>query len=252
MKKHEILSPQARAALFDPPNDPAAIVRHYTLSPDDLALIRHRRRDANRLGFAVHLAYSKFPGRVLGSEETPAPDMVAFLAHQLGIESGAYSEYAQRDETRREHLGEIQSHLRVRPFSRGDYRSVAKIATTEALGTDRGDVIVAAMIEALRTRGILLPAATILERMGLAARARARKQAHKNLVEGLELRAIAALEALIVVSDSRDRTALAWLRDWPEAPTQKNLVGVVERLQFVRSLVSICISRRDSPLERFQ
>jgi hypothetical protein len=41
---------------------------------------------------------------------------------------------------------------------------------------------------------------------------------------------------LIVVSDSRDRTALAWLRDWPEAPTQKNLVGVVERLQFVRSL----------------
>ena len=28
MKKHEILSPQSRAALFDPPTDPAAIVRH--------------------------------------------------------------------------------------------------------------------------------------------------------------------------------------------------------------------------------
>ena len=27
MKKHEILSPQSRAALFDPPTDPAAIVR---------------------------------------------------------------------------------------------------------------------------------------------------------------------------------------------------------------------------------
>ena len=87
------------SALFDPPTDPAAIVRHYTLSPDDLTLIRQRRRDANRLGFAVHLAYLKFPGRILGSEETPAPDMVAFLAHQLGIESGAYREYAQRDET---------------------------------------------------------------------------------------------------------------------------------------------------------
>ena len=33
------------------PTDPAAIVRHYTLSPDDLTLIRQRRRDANRLGF---------------------------------------------------------------------------------------------------------------------------------------------------------------------------------------------------------
>jgi hypothetical protein len=40
MKKHEILSPQSRAALFDPPTAPAAIVRHYTFSPDDLAMIR--------------------------------------------------------------------------------------------------------------------------------------------------------------------------------------------------------------------
>jgi hypothetical protein len=236
MKKHEILSPQSRAALFDPPTDLATIVRHHTLSPDDFALIRQRRRDANRLGFAVHLAYLKFPGRVLGSEEIPATDIVAFLAHQLGVESDAYREYAQRDETRREHIGEIQSHLRIRHFSRDDYRTVARIATTEAVGTDRGDVIVAAMIEGLRTRGILLPPPTILERIALAARSRARKQAQKNLVEGLEQRTIAALEALIAVSDGRDRTALAWLRDWPEAPTQKNLVGVVERLEFVRRL----------------
>jgi hypothetical protein len=79
----------------------------------------------------------------------------------------------------------------------------------------------------LRTRGVLLPG-DILERIGLAARARARKQAHKNLVEGLEQRTITELEALIAVSDGRDRTPLAWLRDWPEAPTQKNLMGVVE------------------------
>lgn len=236
MKKHEILSPQSRAELFDPPTDPAAIVRQYTLSPDDLTLIRQRRRDANRLGFAVHLAYLKFPGRVLGSEETSASDLVTFLVQQLGVGSDAYSEYARRDETRREHLGDIQSYLCVRPFSRDDYRFVAKIATDEATGTDRGDVIVAAMIETLRTRGILLPAPTILERVGLAARARARKQAHKNLIEGLEQRTVNELQALIAVSDDRDRTRLAWLRDWPEAPTQKNLVGVIERLQFVRRL----------------
>jgi Domain of unknown function (DUF4158) len=50
MTPRHLLSPQSRAALFDPPTDPAAIVRHYTFSPDDLALIRQRRRDANRLG----------------------------------------------------------------------------------------------------------------------------------------------------------------------------------------------------------
>lgn len=104
------------------------------------------------------------------------------------------------------------------------------------MGKDRGDVIVAAMIQGLRTRGILLPAPTVLERIGLAARARARKQSHNNLLEGLEQRTITELEALIAVRDDRDRTPLAWLRDWPEAATQKNLVGLVERLQFVRRL----------------
>src|SRR6202795_3158235 len=71
MTLRQLLSPQARAALFDPPTEVRAIVRHYTFSIEDVALIRQRRRNANRLGFAVHLAYLRFPGRVLGPNETP-------------------------------------------------------------------------------------------------------------------------------------------------------------------------------------
>src|SRR5271155_804407 len=156
MKKHEILSPQSRAALFDPPTDPVAIVRHYTFSPEEIVLIRQRRRDANRLGFAVHFAYLKFPGRVLGGGEIAPPDIVAFIANQLEIEFGAFGAYAQRTETRREHLGELQDYLGVRPFRREDYRAVAEVALEEATGTDRGDAIVAVMVNHLRKRSILL------------------------------------------------------------------------------------------------
>jgi hypothetical protein len=236
MKKHEILSPQYRAALFDPPTNPAAIVRHYTFSSEDMKLIRRRRRDANRLGFAVLLAYLRFPGRVLGAQEVPPPDMLDFVASQVGSEAKAFAGYAQRDETRWEHLGELQNYLGVRPFQRHDYRATAKVALDEAIGSDRGEAIVAAQISHLRRHGILSPAATILERIGLAARARARKQAHKNLVEGLEHKTIAGLEALIAVESDRDRTLLAWLREWPEAPSQRNIAGVVKRLQTIRNL----------------
>jgi hypothetical protein len=129
----------------------------------------------------------------------------------------------------------LQNYLGVRPFQRHDYRATAKVALDEAIGSDRGEAIVAAQIGHLRRHGILLPA-TILERIGLAARARARKQAHKNLVEGLEHKTIAALEALIAVESDRDRTPLAWLREWPEAASQRNLAGAVERLQTIRNL----------------
>ena len=188
------------------------------------------------MGFAVNLAYLRFPGRVLGPGEVPPFDLVAFIAHQLGTEPGAFGDYAQRAETRREHLGELQAYLGVRPFRREDYRTVAKIALEEATGTDRGDAIVAAMMGYLRAQGILLPAARTLEKMGLAARARARKQAYRRLVEGLRDETLTGLQALITTRDGEDRTRLAWLREWSEAPTQKHLVGIVERLAAVRRL----------------
>ena len=70
----------------------------------------------------------------------------------------------------------------------------------------------------------------------MAARARARKQAHKNLVEELEHKTIAALQALTAVESDQDRTPLAGLRVCPEAESQENLAGVVERLQIIRNL----------------
>jgi TnpA family transposase len=236
MKKHEILSPQSRAGLFDPPTDPTAIVRHYTFSPEDMALIGRRRRPANRLGFAVNLAYLRFPGRTIGVEEAPHADMLAFIAQQIECEPADFGVYAQREETRREHLGELQTYLVIRAFRRADIRAVAHVAIEQATGSDRGDVIVSAMIEYLRERRILLPAAVTLEKIALAARALARKRTYKNLVEGLSRETIVRLESLLVVADSEDRTPLAWLREWPEAPRQRNLVAVVERLETVRKL----------------
>jgi TnpA family transposase len=236
MPPRHILLPQSRAALFDPPTDPAAIVRHSTFSSQDLTLIRQRRRAANRLGFAVNLAYLRFPGRVIDIEEAPPADMLAFIATQIGCDPADFGVYAQRDETRREHLGELQAYLAVRPFQREDERAVAHVAIEQAIGSGRGDAIVSAMIEHLRGRRILLPAAAALEKIALGARALARKRAYKNLVEGLLPETIAGLEALLVVVDNQDRTPFAWLRERPEAPRQRNLVDVVERLQAVRKL----------------
>jgi len=200
MKKHEILSSQARACLFDPPTDPAAIVRHYTFSPEDLASIRQRRRAANRAGFAVNLAYLRFPGRVLGVDERPPADMLAFVSAQIGGDPVDFSAYAQRGETRREHLGELEVYLDVRPFRRDDKRAVAQIAIEQAAGSDRGEVIVSPMVEYLRERRILLPAAFTLEKIALAARALARKRAYKNLGEGLSPESLGGLESLLAVA----------------------------------------------------
>jgi Domain of unknown function (DUF4158) len=162
--------------------------------------------------------------------------MLAFIARQTACEPADFGAYAQRGETRREHLGELQIYLDVRSFRRDDKRPLAHVAIGQATGSDRGDVIVSAMIEHLRERRILLPAAVTLEKIALAGRALARKRAYKSLIEGLPPQTIAGLEALLVVARYEERTPLAWLREWPEAPRQRNLVEVVERLEAVRGL----------------
>jgi Domain of unknown function (DUF4158) len=209
MKKHEILSPQARADLFDPPTDTAAIVRHYTFSPEDMALIRQRRRAANRLGFAVLLSYLRFPGRVLRPEEAPPTEMLAFISAQVGCKPEEFESYARRSETRWEHLSSLQVYLNARPFRREDRRAVVQAGIDEGAGSDRGDAIVSAMIEYLRGRDIWLPTPSELERLALAARAIARRRAYSGLVEGLSPEIIAGLEALLVVAKDEERTPFA-------------------------------------------
>ena len=77
----------------------------------------------------MHLAYLRFPGRVLGPKETPPAYMLAFIADQLRIDSNDFEDYArQRLATRREHLGELQAYLGLQPFGRPDYRTMARIA----------------------------------------------------------------------------------------------------------------------------
>jgi hypothetical protein len=71
MMSRELLSAQIRAALFDPPADAPQIVRHYTFSVEDRALIQQRRRHANRLGFAAHLAVFRCPERPHRRGEPP-------------------------------------------------------------------------------------------------------------------------------------------------------------------------------------
>nr|WP_288414977.1 DUF4158 domain-containing protein [uncultured Novosphingobium sp.] len=70
----QILSPAQRAALFDPPSDPAEIERLYTLGPDDLVEVFRRRRAANRIGYAVQLGYLHHPGRALEPGSTAYGD----------------------------------------------------------------------------------------------------------------------------------------------------------------------------------
>ena len=238
MPRRSLLSAEQRARLLTVPDTPEAMARHYVLGPDDLALIRGKRRPGNRLGFAVQLCLLRFPGRILAPGDVPPAPMIAFVANQLGISPALFAEYAQRDETRREHVGELQGRLGLRSFRLADWRACLGAGANAAWATDRGEPIVLALLGHLRAASVIIPAVAVLERIGLAARARARRQAFDALAAGLSGADRQALEALLHLDPDIRRSRFAWLRDCPESPAPSNLLALLDRLDFVRGLGS--------------
>lgn len=237
MTTRTILSQMQRAAIFDPPVEPALVQRLYTMGPEDLAQTLRRRRMSNRIGFAVQLSYLRHPGRPLDPGEIPPPALLRVLADQIGCDPAAFHDYAERETTLREHRAEIETLLGLRTFERRDRVNMLTIALEVTASTDRGEPIVSAMARGLREMRIVLPAASTLERVALIARAQARRYAFASLVRDLGPEQAQNLEGLLLAEEMiGTRTRLAWLREWSEAPSASNLKAVLERLEYVRGI----------------
>jgi len=147
VSRRALLSSEQRARLFGIPVDQAEMARHYLLSPEDLVLVRAKRRAANRLGFAIQLCALRYPGRALEPLEAPPASMLSFVAKQIGVDPALFGDYARRGETRREHLIEVQKLLEVRSFGLADWRACLRVGADAAWATDRGEPIVQAMLD---------------------------------------------------------------------------------------------------------
>jgi hypothetical protein len=164
--------------------------------------------------------------------------MIGFVAHQLSLSPDIFADYALRDQTRREHAVELQGHLGLRSFGLADWRTCARVGAGAAWATDRGEPIVQTMLAHLRANRIVLPSAAVLERIGLAARVRARKKMFETLAAGMTDAEQDALAKLLSVDPELRRSRFAWLRDYSESPAPSNIVALLDRLEYARELES--------------
>jgi hypothetical protein len=168
--------------------------------------------------------------------ETPPGELLTFLALQLGLSSGAWAGYAERDETRREHLAELQLHYGLRSFGIGQYRSLAAWLMPTALQTNRGVVLVQAGIDELRRRSVVVPRLAVLERLCAEVIVRSERKLFETLTTDLSDGQRLGLDALLKLRGSSKISAFTWLRLPPGPPTSQNILLHIERLQHIRNL----------------
>ncbi len=236
MPRRSILSSAERGSLLALPDTRDELIRHYTLSETDLSIIRQRRGPANRLGFAVQLCYLRFPGVILGVAETPFPPLLKMVADQLKVGVESWDEYGQREQTRREHLVELQTVFGFQPFTMRHYRQAVQSLTELAMQTDKGIVLASTLIEHLRQQSVILPALNAIERASSEAITRATRRIHETLSGPLSDAHRHCLDGLLKRRDNGKTTWLAWLRQSPVKPNSRHMLEHIERLKAWQAL----------------
>jgi TnpA family transposase len=236
MPRRSILSAAERDNLLAMPDAKDELIRHYTFNETDLSIIQQHRGPANRLGFAVMLCYLRFPGIILGADESPFPPLLRLVAAQLKVPTGIWDKYGQREQTRREHLVELQIVFGFKPFTTNHHRQAVHTLTELALQTDKGIVLASALIEDLRRQAIILPVMNAIESACAEAITRANRRIYSALTDSLSPGHYQRLDDLLKLKEDSKTTRLAWLRQSPSKPNSRHMLEHIERLKALQAL----------------
>jgi TnpA family transposase len=224
------------AELFDPPTEQRELVRYYTLSEADLAAIARCRGDHNRLGLALMRCYLRYPGRVLQVGERPPAAMLEFVAEQIGVFPASIDEYLANERNRQRQAIGCQAQAGLRYFGKHAAAELTQALLPHAMEDDRLAHLAALTLEACRQRRIICPSPPALERLCAELRHQGRREVYRRLTNGLSADQRKRLDALTERRDETGQVWLTWLRQMPEAATPTGMIGVIERLEYVRAV----------------
>ncbi len=196
MPRRAVIDRARLDAMLALPDGEAEIVRHDTLTTEELAHVARRRRAHNRFGFALQLCALRFPGRVIHPGEAVPQRIVVHLCEQLDINPAAVGEYAPRAPTRYDHLDAIRAAFGIRGFSQPDFREMSRWLSPVALATTRGGTVVEALLSELRRRGIAAPGPTVIEKLASSTMLQANRHVARMLTAGMSDTRIRALDGL--------------------------------------------------------
>jgi len=187
-------------------------------------------------GRRLCFGYLRYPGRPLREGERPSDSLLAFVAEQIDVSSDAVSGYLDMERNRQRQSIECQALLGLRPFGRRPAAELTAALLPQAIEDDRLTSLAGAVMRMCRQWQIVVPSPVALARLCAELRHQARREAQRRLTDGLSAEQRRRLDALTHRRDSGGQTQLTWLRQMPEAARPAIMLGLIERLEYVRGI----------------
>lgn len=212
------------------------ISAYFTLSEADKAVIPKATNEANRIGFAVQLGILRYLGFCPDDLSTVPASVIRYVAGQLGVPPETVALYGGREQTRTDHLREIQRYLGFRKAGTPELNALSSWLVGQALEHDQPKFLLRAACEKLQQEQVVRPGISILERLVATARAQADDETFARLSPVLSSEIQTLLDGLLVVDKRTNRTPVTWLSQPAVSNTAPAILVQLEKLHYIRQL----------------
>ncbi|MDT0544905.1 Tn3 family transposase [Streptomyces lonegramiae] len=220
----------AAYAAYDGAPSRTELERFFFLDDADRELIEGKRRSHNRLGFAAQLTTARYLGVFLDDPTDVPPEVVDYLAEQLGIaDASALKAYGDRENTRLAHVRELRKLLEYTEFAEAE-AELRVWVDARAWTTGEGPkALFDAAVGWLRERRVLLPGVTTLARLVASVREAANQRLWDSLYGLLSTGQRAVLDSLLTVPPGARVSELDRLRRGPVRISGPQMKWALER-----------------------
>lgn len=218
---------------------PEQLAKYFLFDDHDLELILLHRGRHNRLGFAIQLGTVRFLGTFITNIASMPVSVCHYVAKQLKIDLviDELIDYSL-GERRLIHTAEICKLFGYTRFTDqpAHLRLIRWLYTCAWLTAERSSILFDLTTARLTEHRVLLPGATVLERLVSRVRDRANLRLWKKLSLFPNEDQRKQLEQLLEVDSKRRQSKLDMLRQPPTNPTAIGLTKAIERLESIRML----------------
>jgi TnpA family transposase len=229
------MTERQRAELLALPGTEHEVVRHYSLDDTDLALIARARTPATRLGYALQLCCLRFPGRYLRRGEVLPAVMLDYIAEQVDVDAEAIAEFARRGPTRYEQLATIKRNHGFHDLSHPLRAELGAWLDDEAVALTDGQALLERLADRMRTDRIIIPGASVIERMVASALHQADKAFAASIHAQLDTATRQRLDTVLAEKVHDQQSRLSWLRAPPNRVSARTLLELLDKIDAIRA-----------------
>lgn len=204
------------------------MARDWTLSDADKKEISKYRKNS-RIFIAIQLSALRLYGRFLAEANGLSPRIVNYLNNQLGLPPSLTVATPEREATFSEYRKNILNYLGFSKYNDEAQARLQKWLEQQALQANLPDELFLRAERYLLAERVVLPGASVLERLVISVCAETHEQLFEVLCDRLTPELRTAIDNLLVVQSGDQRSLFYLLKEYPPSASISSIQTYLER-----------------------